>query len=578
MGTRAISNLCYTRIMRREIVLTLRNSGNGHPRASITGAVWERLSAGAGGLLDLSADRLIAFSRLVLAVFALVAIWLDPSQPAAAETATYAILGLYLLYALLALVLAILRSPVERRAAWLVHGVDITTFSLLMHLTDGPTSPFFVLFAFALFSATLRWNWRGALVTGLILTSLYVLLGLAAMPAPMEPNELDTTIIRAGYLVVSAGILIHLGVVRERAQHRIAQLAEWPAEGPPTGGFPALRGSLAHAVDILRAKKAIVLWESAQEPFVYRAEYSPGGGYATRLDPPEQGASLPTIESPLVLAGGAGDALGRRLRELVGREASLVAVAPIRGARFRGLALVLEPSRITMNVLPLTQIVAARIGNEIGHFNLHQELAAEIALSERARVARDVHDGLLQSLAASGMQLRVIADAAPEDLQPRLRTLERVVREQQKQLRALVSSVRGRQASGARFAVRAELAGLFDALEAQWQGDLTLEVTPEDATLPAVYRAHLPLMISEAVANAVRHAGARRLSVRVLCTHEEIAIEVLDDGAGGWRDPAAGSDGLPRSLAERARELGGALTLARRNGGTALRIALPIAS
>jgi signal transduction histidine kinase len=548
--------------------------------------VLERFPTPRRPLLELSADQLIAFSRVVLAIFALVAIWLDPTQPATAARTTYAILTIYLVYSIA--VVLIVHATVATNASWFIHAIDISTFSLLMHLTDGPTSPFFVLFVFALFSATLHWNWRGALVTGLILTVLYMLLGLAALPGAAEPNELNTTIIRAGYLIVSACILIYLGVIRERAQRRIEQLADWPAEGASEGGFPSLGGSLSHTVEILRAKRAIVLWETPDEPFRYIAACSERDGYDVRRELPEAALpSLDAIEAPLVLSPdptvdsveAAGEDAARLtcyLRERVGLEGARAAVVPIRGERFCGLVVVVEPSRMTVNLLPLTQIVAARIGIEIQHFQLQQQLAEEISRRERDRVARDMHDGLLQSLAATGMQLRAIADQAPEDLQLRLRNLEHIVREQQQQLRALVTCARDRSQPATIFEVEAELLQMLDRMRAQWGCDTTLEVSPPGIVLPASYRTELALMISEAVANAVRHGGATSVAVRVTRDGEGIKLEVCDNGVhadDGW----AGKRGkVPRSLGDRAAELGGSIRLGRSETGTALCVDLPV--
>jgi signal transduction histidine kinase len=532
--------------------------------------------------LELSADQLIAFSRVVLAVFAFVAIWLDPTQPATAARTTYAILTIYLVYSVA--VVLVVQATVETNASWFIHAIDIATFSLLMHLTAGPTSPFFVLFVFALFSATLHWNWRGALVTGLILTVLYVLLGLAALPGAAEPNELKMTIIRAGYLIVSAGILIYLGAIRERAQQRIVQLADWPAESSSEGGFPSLGRSLEHAVKILLAEQAIVLWETADEPFLYIAECSERDGYRARREPPDASPPLATIDAPFVLLSkksefAEGDDKAKLIRNLgkrIGRPNARAAVVPIRDERFCGLVVVVEPSRMAMNPLPLTQIVAARIGIEIQHFHLQQQLADETSRRERDRVARDIHDGLLQSLAATGMQLRAITDQAPEYLQLRLRNLEHIVREQQQQLRALVTCARDRSQPATIFEVEAELLQMLDRMRAQWGCDTSLEIAPPGIVLPACYRTDLALMISESVANAVRHGGATSVAVRVTRDGEGMKLEVCDNGgyAGeGWAD---GSGKIPRSLGDRAAELGGRIRLERSEAGTTLCVDLPV--
>jgi hypothetical protein len=109
------------------------------------------------------AERLIASGRVVLAAFSLLAVWLDPSTPAQHAQTTYFLLLAYVGYALLvALVVWLTHVPLVR-LGFVTHVVDLLVFSVLTYLTQGPTSPFFTYFMFSIVSATLRWQWRGAL-------------------------------------------------------------------------------------------------------------------------------------------------------------------------------------------------------------------------------------------------------------------------------------------------------------------------------------------------------------------------------------------------------------------------------
>src|SRR5512147_895650 len=100
-------------------------------------------------------ERLIAAGRLVLAAFSLLAIYLDPSEPSRYENIAYSVLAAYLVYAaLVALLLWISLTPPTRLPIE-THTVDLATFFILIYFTEGPTSPFFVYFIFALIAATL---------------------------------------------------------------------------------------------------------------------------------------------------------------------------------------------------------------------------------------------------------------------------------------------------------------------------------------------------------------------------------------------------------------------------------------
>jgi hypothetical protein len=120
------------------------------------------------------AERLIAIGRVVLAGFSLLAIWLDPTVPSKHADIAYTLLAVYLGYALaLAAWVWHAVAPLERTAVF-VHALDILAFTLFMYFTEGPTSPFFLYFVFAVIAAALRWQWRGALWTGFVALAIFL--------------------------------------------------------------------------------------------------------------------------------------------------------------------------------------------------------------------------------------------------------------------------------------------------------------------------------------------------------------------------------------------------------------------
>src|SRR6476661_7272616 len=115
------------------------------------------------------ADRLIGWARVIVAAGSGAALCFDP--PAARTTAS-ALAGGYLAIAAAALPLARhLRYP-----AWYgktLHTIDLAVFTALVYLTEGPGSPFFLLFNFSILAATLKWRWRGALWTSAAVLALF---------------------------------------------------------------------------------------------------------------------------------------------------------------------------------------------------------------------------------------------------------------------------------------------------------------------------------------------------------------------------------------------------------------------
>ena len=140
-------------------------------------------------LLPLSPVQVIAYSRLALASFTLVAIFVDPTQPARNSDLAYLILAAYVSYAAaLAVVSGAPRA--YPRGALAAHALDIATSSALIVLTDGPTSPFFVFFTFVIISGALRWGARGAIGTASILLSVFLTVSVIDLTAPGDDDPI----------------------------------------------------------------------------------------------------------------------------------------------------------------------------------------------------------------------------------------------------------------------------------------------------------------------------------------------------------------------------------------------------
>ena len=172
---------------------------------------------------------------------------------------------------------------------------------------------------------------------------------------------------------------------------------------------------------------------------------------------------------------------------------------------------------------------------------------------ERVRLRRDLHDGLGPSLAAIGLGLRQLEQRTGGD--------GGVVRELADEVQRAVSEVR-RICDGLRPAALNEL-GLAGALTEsieplqRFGPRITLAVDNLPTLAPAVEVAAFRIVM-EAVTNAVRHADAQHVQVRVGYDNG-VTVHVVDDGCGLAKDRVPGV-GL-RGMSDRADEVGGRLTI-----------------
>jgi signal transduction histidine kinase len=187
----------------------------------------------------------------------------------------------------------------------------------------------------------------------------------------------------------------------------------------------------------------------------------------------------------------------------------------------------------------------------------------------RRRVERDLHDGAQQRLVSLALQLRAAQETVPPELSRLRAELGRVAAGLAGTLEELREYARGIHP-----AILAEggLAPALKALARRSPVPVTLEVRlagrlPERVEVTAYY------VVSEALANAAKHAGASAVHVDVGAAGDVIRLAVRDDGVGG-ADPARGS-GLA-GLNDRVAAIGGTLRMRSRNGeGTTLRAELP---
>jgi signal transduction histidine kinase len=194
--------------------------------------------------------------------------------------------------------------------------------------------------------------------------------------------------------------------------------------------------------------------------------------------------------------------------------------------------------------------------------------------ADRDRIARDLHDHVIQRLFATGMSLQsTLRRTAEPEVQQRMQhavdELDQTVREIRTAIFDLHMPMAG---SGAGLRRR-----LLDVTAAAVEGSAVSPSVrmagPVDSLVGAEIAEHAEAVVREALSNVVRHARASTVTVTV-DVGDELVIDVRDDGVG--IDPAAARSGL-RNLEWRARDCGGQLTVdAPPDGGTLLRWRVPL--
>ncbi|MDG4669323.1 GAF domain-containing sensor histidine kinase [Mycobacterium sp. 236(2023)] len=192
-------------------------------------------------------------------------------------------------------------------------------------------------------------------------------------------------------------------------------------------------------------------------------------------------------------------------------------------------------------------------------------------LTDRDRIARDLHDHVIQRLFAVGLSLQgTLARATSEEVQQRLSGSVDDLQEVIQEIRTTIFDLHGGASGITRLRQRIDEAvtafpGSGVRTSVQYLGPLSV--------VDAALADHAEAVVREAVSNAVRHSGATALSVTV-SVDDDLSIEVTDNGRG-IADNVTGS-GLS-NLARRAADVGGAFDVHRvAGGGTTLTWRAPL--
>jgi signal transduction histidine kinase len=210
---------------------------------------------------------------------------------------------------------------------------------------------------------------------------------------------------------------------------------------------------------------------------------------------------------------------------------------------------------------------------------------AAAAAEDRVRLARDLHDGVLQFLAGAGLHLDSLNRMdLPQEAETRIATLRQAIADERHELRGFISTLRptGDERAAPDQPLAEELRQLADRLSRYWTIEVSATVEPPELTVPRRIAYDLGRIVRESVANAVRHGGAGRVRVTAGAEGARLAVRIEDDGTGFAFEGVMPADqierlgGAPRSLHERVRALNGRLELRSGRQGATVVIDMPL--
>ena len=555
----------------------------------------------------LRVERVLAGARVFLAVLAALIVFLDRGDPSLFETSAYTVLAVYAIVA--ALVLATLKWRPMRVLAWrtAIHAVDVAAAALMTVLTRGPGSPFFVFFIFVLLAAAMRWGPAPTVATGAAATTLFLIEGVAASRVSQGELEVTRFFMRAAYLLTATLVVAQLASTFATFRSESALLSSLLARVNRGDGFT---GTLRDVLDeCLRHTGASHAWlvlkdEDSGRTYGWRLK-------ATSTSDPLVSSELSTADEALIAAvvpqgasvwsAAAPRAETIRLRTIgendtfsamnVPAEAqqrllaaeSAVAYTAVRlqVASWDASVFLFDAMSADESSLRFLQRLAEQVAPSLHSRYLMARERAHISEVERARLARELHDGLVQSLIGLEMQLDALRRAAVSPVSDELQTIQARLHDSILDTRDLMAHLKTPQIAGS--GLLDELLVLVERFRHDTGIEARLICNVDQIDLPERTAQEVARIVQEALVNVRKHAGARHVVVRLGRDDERWSLSIDDDGRGfafAGRFSQADLDRQRRGpvvIKERVRAINGELSVESEPGqGARLSIVWPI--
>jgi signal transduction histidine kinase len=568
-------------------------------------------------------ERWLATARVFLAVSTLVAIRMDPTE-LGNSWAAYGLFVFYLANGILILMLLKRRQQSTAGFRLLVHAGDVVWPALISIFAEGPRAPFYLFFFFVLAAAAYRWGLLETLATAaaevaLLWIESYVLihgwfkgmgpLGLLGLRVNVREFEPERLFMLSVYLLVM-GLL--LGYLAEQQKHLRAEKAVLTGTLSRVRVEAGLTGTIEQifheAMSMYGASRVVVASQEAHSQRVFVGELEESRGRVQSefhwLDSGPRDAKTYLDDFPGDVCYAAID--GDRWRTLALDEGghsvavdnlaplsqlrqvqafdSLITVAFLFGSEWRGRVFLFNPSwrGEKQEELRFLLDLVHQVGPAVYNVYLLHRLRRRAGAAERARFARELHDGAVQSLIAVEMQVDVLrrhADAG-KPIGSELGRIQGLLREEVLKLRELMQQMKAIDVDAQR------LLGVLNDTVERFQRETGISarfVTDlEDLDMPQRVCREILRIVQEGLVNVRKHSGARHALVRLGANPEKWSLTLEDDGKGFSFGGRYNQDQLeeagkgPMIIKERVRLIAGQLTVESNPGqGTRLEISVP---
>jgi len=581
---------------------------------------WFRFGALCGGRRlvhvqhELAVERRLSIGRLVLALPSLAALLLW--HPLEHSAAGVVVLVAYTIHGTALAVRAHRRNPTRRPRSLALHVSDVIWVAAVIGFTGGAGSPFFAFYIFALLAAGYRWGLVETVATGAVATLVTAgdMLARSVM-GWSPPTDLHLTAARLGYLIIGGFLVGYLA--EDERRHRARAWAVSRIMGLVRGRAGLVSSVQAVLDELMKelcaARTVLTLKEEGSEQvLVWQAEAAGERSMRLRQEPqanfpaylfelpPDMDAWVAVRPGPGTVGDGALrlmaiDPDGGRVRKTASVAALLdtpfgwreaMCLSSISGDGWNGRLFLFDAQvpGFAEEHLRFLQVVVRQVGPALFNLYLQRRLHSRTGIVERARISRELHDGVIQSLIGVEMQLEVVRREAgqqvPERLAGQLAGVQKVLRQEILNVRDLMHMLKPLEVDAGRLVEH--LADAVDRFRYRTGIDAQLACTADELDLSPRACREVAGVVQEALANVRKHSGATRVLIRLVPCRDAWQLAIDDNGRGFDFEGTLDHEALdaqrrgPVIIKERVRSIGGRLTIHSQPGfGARLEVTIP---
>lgn len=547
--------------------------------------------------------RLVSAMRLMLASSALMVTVIDPSVSSQKLQVTYAVLFSYTGYSAIFYLLSIRRSrlvPVS-----IMHWLDMCWFLLLIGLTNGANSIFFNFFFFAILVASFGWGYTSGLYLTLASAVLFTIVGLWF--SDMASVHFNRLLLRPIQLLILGYLISRWGGFKIEMRKRLQLLKEVTTLSNPRYGADRTINALLESLrSFYKADACLAVIPGKGTSYqMYRVVR---GLHPTGASPPEltaDAAQLFLLHSPddLVIYRqdarpparrfdvksrdmSKGDPLtSTKIASALDTESYLSVPIYLQHSQTGRLYVLGGPQPFDTSGIDFVLQLMDHVTPLMEHIRLIDNLASDAAEQERQRIARDIHDSVIQPYL--GLQLGIAALAKKlhsgnTNVLENVEELLNLTNQELVEMRRYVWGLRaGEERTGVLLPSIQRYVTRFESVTGIKVGvDVQGKIEVNDRLAAEVFQ-----IVAEGLSNVRRHGLCEDASVEMACREGNFLLAIKNQrtrvsgnlNPGDQKHLNGNSLFTPRSISERASSLGGETEVSiDENNFTVVKVTIPL--